>query len=292
MAASEARLPAGIVARPLRESDLDAALALSREAGWNQIAADWRIFLELGDAICLARGDGPPIATAATLPHSASLAWISMVLVTAAERRQGLARWLLRHCRDDLLARKLVPALDATPAGRAVYLGLGFADRWTTSRLVGATVRAPEANRREVTVRPLAVSDWPRLSAYDAAVFGADRTALLRRLAARLPQAALIADRDGQIIGFSLGRAGRIMTQLGPLAADDEMIARALLTRAIATVEAPLTIDVPDRHIELRSWLATLGFTAERPLMRMAYGTSPTSDDTARLFAIAGPELG
>jgi GNAT superfamily N-acetyltransferase len=292
MAASESGLPAGVVARPLRESDLNAALALSGEAGWNQVAADWLIFLELGNAICLTRGDAPPFATAATLPHSGSLAWISMVLVTAAERRRGFARWLLRHCRDDLLARNLMPALDATPAGRSVYLGLGFADCWTSSRLVGGTGRAPVAIYGAVTVRPLAMADWPRLAAYDAAVFGADRTALLRRLAERLPQAALIAERDGQIVGFSLGRDGRVMTQLGPLAADEETIARVLLSRVIATVEAPVAIDVPDRHTELRCWLATLGFAAERPLTRMVYGTSPTFDDSARLFAIAGPELG
>jgi GNAT superfamily N-acetyltransferase len=292
MAASESGLPAGVVARPLRASDLEAALALSGEAGWNQVAADWRIFLELGNAICLTRGDGPPFATAATLPHSGSLAWISMVLVTAAERRQGFARWLLRHCRDDLLARKLVPALDATPAGRAVYLGLGFADRWSSSRLVGGMVQVPVANAAAATVRPLAAHDLPQLAAYDAAAFGADRTALLRRLAERLPQAALIADRDGQIVGFSFGRDGRVMTQIGPLAADDETIARAVLRRASATLGAPLAIDVPDRHTELRSWLATLGFTAERPLTRMVYGTSLTFGDSGRLFAIAGPELG
>jgi hypothetical protein len=203
-----------------------------------------------------------------------------------------LARWLLRHCRDDLLARNLVPALDATPAGRRVYLGLGFADCWSSSRLVAAAARAPAANHGEITVRPLAVSDWPQLAAYDAAVFGADRIALLRRLAARLPQAALIAGRDGQIIGFSLGRDGRVMTQIGPVAANDATVARALLARAIAAVGAPLAIDVPDRHTALRSWLVTLGFTAERPLTRMSYGTRPTLDGSARLFAIAGPELG
>jgi hypothetical protein len=53
-----------------------------------------------------------------------------MVLVTAAERRQGLASWLLRCCVDNLLARELVPVLDATPAGRPVYI-VGFQDHWT-----------------------------------------------------------------------------------------------------------------------------------------------------------------
>ena len=90
-------------------------------------------------------------------------------------------------------------------------------------------------------------------------------------------------------LGFLLGRDGRVMSQLGPLAADDDGIARALLARAIAEVPAPLTIDVPDRHSALGSWLTTLGFTAERPYIRMIYGTNLAFDDNARLFAIAGP---
>jgi GNAT superfamily N-acetyltransferase len=292
MAASDRDLPAGIVARPLCDGDLSAALALSREAVWNQVAADWRIFLELGRAICLTRGDGPPIATAATLPYAGNFAWISMVLVTAAERRRGLAKWLLRHCVDDLLTRKLVPALDATPAGRIVYLGLGFQDGWTMQRLVGRTVRIAAPGRCAAAIRPLRSRDWPDLVAYDSAIFGADRSALLRRLAERLPEAALVAERTGRIVGFLLGRDGRVMCQLGPLAAEDDSIATALLARAIAAVPAPLTVDVPDRHAALGDWLAALGFAAERPLTRMIYGTHLPFDDSARLFAIAGPELG
>jgi GNAT superfamily N-acetyltransferase len=292
MAASDRALPSGIVARPLHARDLDAALALSREAGWNQIAADWQIFLELGSVVCLTRGDGPPIATAATLPYAGGFAWISMVLVTATERRQGLARWLLRACVDDLVARNLVPVLDATPAGRTVYVGLGFQDCWTMRRLIGRAVQIPAAERDAATVRPLETRDWPQVIAYDTAVFGADRSALLRRLANRLPHAALVAEREGRIVGFLLGRDGRVMSQLGPLAAEDDGIATALLSRALAAVPAPLVVDVPDHHAALCGWLAELGFAVERPYIRMAYGTRIAFDDGARLFAIAGPELG
>ena len=136
MAISDQSLPSGISARPLTEADLDAALALSLEAGWNQLAADWRLFLQVGRAICLTR-NGQTVATAAVLPYGSRFAWISMVLVTAAERRQGLARWLLRHCVDDILQHGLVPVLDATPAGRTVYLNLGFRDTWGMHRLTG-----------------------------------------------------------------------------------------------------------------------------------------------------------
>jgi GNAT superfamily N-acetyltransferase len=272
--------------------NLDAALALSREAGWNQNAADWRIFLELGSVTCLTRPNGPPIATAATLPYADGFGWISMVLVTAAERRQGFARWLLRACVDDLVKQKLVPVLDATPAGRAVYTGLGFKDCWTVRRLIGRAVQVPVAEQHAARVRSLEARDWPQIIAYDRAIFGADRSALLRRFADRLSQAALVAERGDRIVGFLLGRDGRVMSQLGPVAAEDDGVAWTLLARAIATVPAPLVLDVPDRHAALCDRLTTLGFTVERPYVRMAYGRSMAFDDTARLFAIAGPELG
>ena len=82
------------------------------------------------------------------------------------------------------------------------------------------------------------------------------------------------------------------MNQLGPLVAESDQVARALLAPAFTAVALPLAVDVPDRHGELGDWLLTLEFTAERPLTRMVYGTSAAFDDPTRLFAIAGPELG
>ena len=84
-----------------------------------------------------------------------------MVLVTAAQRRQGLARWLLRDCIERLTRRQLVPVLDATPAGRSVYSGLGFRDAWSMRRLVGRAAPAPqlEPAAEGVTVRRLDPAD-------------------------------------------------------------------------------------------------------------------------------------
>jgi Acetyltransferase (GNAT) domain len=184
--------------------------------------------------------------------------------------------------------------LDATPAGRAVYIGLGFQDGWTMRRLTAKTVQQPAraSDSRTATIRAVDGRDWPQIIAYDKDVFGADRSVLLRRLADRLPAAALVAERQGRIAGYLFGRDGRNMSQLGPLAAQDEDTAIALLAKAIAAVPPPLVIDLPDRHAALGDWLSNLNFKAERPLTRMIYGRSNAFDDGARLFAIAGPELG
>jgi Acetyltransferase (GNAT) domain len=234
------------------------------------------------------------VASAAILPQGDAFGWISMVLVTATWRRRGLARWLLRHSIESLRARRVLPLLDATPAGRPVYLTLGFEDCWSLRRLV---LRHPphtdtEAGVEGVLVRQLEAADWPAAIAYDRAIFGAERGALLRRLAERLPRAALVAERGGEIAGLLLGRDGRVMSQLGPLVAEDDSVACALLRRAVPAVGVPLAIDVADRHARLGEWLASLGFTSERPLTRMIWGRNAAFDDPRRLFAIAGPELG
>ena len=96
-------------------AELPDAEALVAEAGWNQVAADWRMFLDFGTAYAV-RAQGRLIATAAWIPYGAC-AWISMVLVTAAERRRGLATRLLHRCIADVTTAGLVPVLDATPAG-------------------------------------------------------------------------------------------------------------------------------------------------------------------------------
>src|SRR5690606_34582767 len=106
----------------LGTADLGGAARLVEGAGWNQVADDWRIFLDLGRVIGLRAPDGGLAATAAVLPYAdGGFGWISMVLVGAGWQRRGLATGLLRTCIETLQAQGLACGLDATPAGRTVY---------------------------------------------------------------------------------------------------------------------------------------------------------------------------
>jgi GNAT superfamily N-acetyltransferase len=131
-ATSEPRLT---VKPSLTPSELDDVGALVREARWNQLAADWRVFLEFGRLYVAETDEGRIVATTATLPYGGRCAWISMVLVTGDYRRRGLATKLMQWAMRDLAAGDLVPVLDATPDGRAVYRRLGFEDSWGFQRL-------------------------------------------------------------------------------------------------------------------------------------------------------------
>jgi hypothetical protein len=141
-------------------------------------------------------------------------------------------------------------------------------------------------------VRPITDADWPALSAFDAAAFGAPRDRVLSTLRRRLPAAELIAIEDNRVVGFCLGRDGRIAAHIGPLVAENDRIACALLARVLDCITTPLFIDLADAKSPTREFLGERGFAPVRPFTRMLFGRAERFDDPVRTFAVVGPEFG
>ena len=267
----------------------EAVWPLSIEAGWNQNVADWRFMLGAGRGFGCRGADGKWQASSLVLPLGDRLAWISMVLVTKALRRGGVGTGLLKRCLAEVKESGAVAGLDATEQGRPIYLPLGFHDLYRISRwhFDGA-----KAEASKVGLRPMVSSDLPTIIAYDCALSGMERPALLRHLASRQPDAAWVAEADGRPTGFVLGREGRSASSIGPVVADDEDTGLALIAKAAASVPGPFIIDVPDAHAEIRRWLEGQGAVSPRGYVRMTLGEAPGLSDPSHLFALAGPELG
>lgn len=293
---SSTNLPAGLRELKLTDEHVSAACSLSQEAGWNQTAADWRLLLELGAGFGIDDANGRLIASALALPFNGPFAWISMVLVTPVWQRRGLAQRLMRSAIETIEAQGRIPMLDATPAGRAVYRGLGFADGWALSRWTALSHNSPEPLApTDAILRPLQARDWVAVCALDRIAFGADRTHLLQSLGERLPTVAWVAEeKNGELSGFILGRDGRNATQLGPLAAADESTACALLGAGLRATSGPIYVDALDEHAAVTRLLREAGFAIQRPFTRMARTAKnqPAGfGDPAHYFAVAGPEL-
>lgn len=293
--------------RALDLADLDGALRLSMAADWNQRREDWALMLGLGQGfgIDAADDDGATCLAASlvVLPYGSDFAWVSMVLVLPQLRRRGYAQQLLRFALIHLTAQGRAAILDATPAGHAVYVQEGFADTWGLARYRREAAGAAAAQIRAAATRtsgpaapltrPLRDDDWAAIVALDAPAFGADRSAVLRALAQRWPQAARVAEtRDGRICGFVLGRDGREAHQIGPLLAADDAVAAALLDDVLQVTAGPLYVDLLDRRSALLPQLRAAGFTLQRPFTRMVHGALRAPGDPAPIVLAAGPELG
>ncbi len=297
MASTESGNPAPIAA--LTTADLAGALRLSESAHWNQNEADWRSMLGRGQGWAIhARDVAGAVQLAAStlvLPYGA-FAWISMVLVLPEFRRRGYATQLLRHALAHLATRGLTAVLDATPAGRAVYAKEGFRDTWGFARYRREDRPATPgpAPRAGAVTRPIRDSDWPAIAALDAPAFGADRQGLLRNLAARLPDAARVLEDSatGRLRGFVFGRDGRDTSQIGPLVADADDSAIALIADALRATPGPVCIDLLDRRRTLLPWLQEQGFAFQRPFTRMAHAAPGAPGHSDAVVLVAGPELG
>jgi hypothetical protein len=229
-----------------------------------------------------------------------------MVLVTEAWRHRGLASRLLDDCVGHLRAAGIVPVLDATPAGAAVYRRLGFVpgfeiDRWerpalpagisaTSTASPSAIVDAPST----AAPRPAGVADHEALLALDRAATGLDRRFLLSSFLSRPGTRAWRTD-DGR--GFVIVRAGRRATQIGPLVASDAGAAATLLGTAIAAATAQdaaraIFLDLARSHRALADDLERLGFVRQRPFVRMSLGATEAPRLGSGMFVLAGPEFG
>src|SRR5436305_600171 len=237
-------------------------LVLSTEAHWNQNEADWRFFLSHGTVFGIRDGDGRLIATAALLPYSHGNAWISMVLVTQAWRRRGLATKLVDACLARATRQGLTPWLDATPAGATVYGPLGFEPVLELQRLRhtgAAPVNGPASN-----------GSIDELISRDRAAMGFERSALLREFAGRSGSRVVSHDR-----ALALVRDGRTARQIGPLFSDKTASALSLVDAIAASEGGPLLIDVLHQQSEFLDALTSSGWSVERPFQRMRFGRAP-----------------
>jgi GNAT superfamily N-acetyltransferase len=257
---------------PLSADCVEQALLLSRESGWNQNAADWSVFFKHGTVLGITIGDRL-VATAAALPYDNDFGWISMVLVTAEWRRQGLANRLVAACTSILRDRGTAALLDATPGGAGIYESLGFVplckmERWEGDGGGGATASA-SANL-----------------ALDQFAFGADRRFLLEDFLSRPGSLAFQSAH-----GFAILRQGSTASHLGPIVGEPEE-APALAAQAIRAATGPILVDVLDAGRGIIPNLIAHGFRRQRSFTRMALGLTALPGNPAQLLAAAGPEFG
>ncbi len=277
--------------RRLYTADSPFADSVRARCGWNQTLADWERFLETEPEGCfLAEWDGTAAGTATTTLYGPDLAWIGMVLVHPDFRRRGIGSALLQHCIQYLRGRSVrCIKLDATPAGKMVYDGLGFHDEWTLRRWEGR----PATIEPESGLRLWQASDADRIDLLDRKAFGASRRKLLGALASQSHTSLVAESALGGIEGFGFARAGSRAVYLGPVVAANPEKGLRLVSALLAHHPGQKVFwDIPDDNKAAVTWAQQHGLTEQRPLIRMFLGENASPGDPRLQFALAGPEVG
>jgi len=256
---------------PFVDDDLEAGLRLSTQAGWNQVASDWKRVLDLcPDSFFAGRLDGKVVATGSVAAISPSIRWIGLILVDEDMRGRGYGSLMMDHClKAARRTGKEIVGLDASDQGRPVYLKKGFVDVAPIDRWSG--ILTARGDPRDVD--RISLGSFDQVAELDRKVCGVDRGPLLRSLLGD-PQGACFAYDGNGIEGFAFLLPGRTAPHLGPVVSRDGAVFQDLLGAVSRHLgETPILMDSlrTPAHSAL---LEHCGLTVSRKLTRMTLDQS------------------
>lgn len=271
--------------RQLDESELQVGLELAMAAGWNQTSTDWNRQFQLCPAGCFAAlVDGHVVGTVAACTFG-SVGWIAMMLVHESFRRQGIGRQLMKQAIEFLESNEVTSIrLDATPLGAPLYETLGFQPQFELRRFDGV---APVSDSTAHESTPCDESMQAMLD-IDRSVYGYDRQQLFEQYMAE--STSTLREHPEQT-AFSVTRAGRLATYIGPCIARTPSAGQQTLSATLAAASGRLFVDIPVTNRLAAECAVASGLQPTRRLMRMTRGAL-IEENQQLVFSSSGPEKG
>lgn len=279
-----------IACRQMKPDDIPSGLSLCRNNNWNQLARDWELFFKISPYGCRVASENEKITgSVTTIRYQHAFCWIGMLLVDPAHQRKGIGKQLLNEALAILKNEETVK-LDATPAGRELYLQLNFEDEYPLMRMQAIT---GATGLTHSPAMPLQKNELVRLCEADEIIFGANRESILHWLWQGAKEYAFIVKENNSMTGYCLGRRGYKFSQIGPVIADNIHYAKHLVMAALSNCEKqPVILDTSVDDPEWIEWLKGIGFTEQRTFIRMYKGVNRFPGIPGKQYAIAGPEYG
>ncbi len=256
--------------------------------GWNPGLADLSCFLAQDQALFLGgfRGEELVSVISATR-YAGDFGFIGFYIARPDLRGQGhgIAVWNAATTR---LAGRLV-GLDGVVAQQENYRKSGFDLAWNNIRYGG---KAPGLPAPRATVLAAQTIPFAALEALDRQVFPVPRPDFLRAWIAAPGHHALVLMRDGVPAGYGAIRPCRSGHKIGPLTAESEADAEALVA-ALLDRAAPeeVFLDLPQPNAAAVRLAERLGLEPVFETARMYTGPAPALP-MDRLFGITSFELG
>ncbi|MDA2924489.1 GNAT family N-acetyltransferase, partial [Acidobacteria bacterium AH-259-L09] len=268
-------------------------MQLKEIAGWNQVASDWEALLQLEPEGCFAAEVGERcVATTTAINYESRFGWIGMVIVDPAFRRRGIATRMVERAIQYLESVSCrCQKLDATGPGARVYEKMGFTIEYEVQRWFRDPQRAGPV-KGVPNLGPLSVEALDSLADLDRSAFGASRLELLRWYCSNSCP-SFLAGKEGNPLGYAVGRVGSRAWQMGPLVATETQVAQDLMAGSLAAVGSkPVIGDVVAHNHDAVRLLQSFGFERQRVLYRMFRGKNAWPGKPLQTFCLAGFEYG
>jgi hypothetical protein len=270
-------------------NDVARVMDWAGDEGWNPANTDRFAFHAMDPgAFLIGRLDGEPVACISVVRYGAGFGFLGCYIARPVVRGKGYGIRIWNAGMNRLAGRNV--GLDGVVAQQGNYRKSGFRHAWNNVRHEGV----PEHMAPPPSVRMVDARDVPfdKLAAYDHRFFPESRDSFLAPWISLPERAAVVAIRQGEIVGFGVIRAAVAASRIGPLYAESAPLAGALVTSlSTALPGAPVAVDMPDFNEAGTRLAEQLGLRPAFATARMYTGAEPAVD-RAGLFGVASLELG
>jgi ribosomal protein S18 acetylase RimI-like enzyme len=274
--------------RPMRREELSFAVDLAAREGWNPGLHDAECFFAAdpeGFLIGELRGD--PVGCVSAVSYAGRYGFVGLYIVRPGFRGRGYGMKMWRAALARLRGHNV--GLDGVVAQQGNYIKSGFRFAYRNVRYQGRAA----AGAIHASIRNAADIAFETIRDLDRRVFPESRDAFLRTWLAQPMAGAYVAQEGDRLTGYTVVRRCREGWKIGPLAADNPVVARRLYDAASAhaTRGEPLFLDVPESNPRAKELLAGLKLTPMFETARMYTGIDPAIE-LSKLFGVTTFELG
>jgi GNAT superfamily N-acetyltransferase len=273
--------------RHMTPAEIKLAVDWAAAEGWNPGLADDRAFQAADrNGFLVGLLDGEPIASISAVSYGGHFGFIGFYIVRPEWRGRGYGWRLWQAAMRQLEGQ---PAgLDGVVAQQENYRKSGFVLAHRNLRYGGEVVASAPPDPR---VRPIGGELRAMIDAYDTLHFPVARPRFLNAWLDPTLRTCLAFVEGGGVRGYGVIRPSREGRKIGPLFADDELVAEALFQALAQSGDGPVFLDPPEPNAAARRLAERHGLKPAFETARMYLGPAPELP-LSRIFGITTFELG
>jgi len=252
--------------------DIEFAVRITNQIGWNLAKGDFEFMMELEpDGCFILSHESEKIGLATTISYG-KVGWFGNLLVKQEHRQKGAGSQLVQHSIEYLKSKNvetvgLYAYLERVP----FYQRLGFKRDFEFVVLKGKGFSSPfKANLREARNQ-----DVQEVIEYDQSCFGSSRRKLLEPIILDPDNICYVSLQGKRICGYAIAKVYRGMAELGPLACQQgrDYVAIDLLKATLSRLKgSEISMFVPAKEGSILKMLTAFGFEESFRVARMFYG--------------------
>lgn len=228
--------------RNMQLNELPLVLDWAKEEGWNPGIYDTIPFYAADPSgFFVGELNGEIIGAACAINYDKSNAFFGLYIVKKAFRGQGYGFAITQHCLNYANDRNI--GLDGVLENIHLYERVRFKMYYKNIRYE----HVPKSLIRPITnIKPLRDIPFINLAQYDRQCFPANRNTFLNAWINQPSTEALAYISNGELKGYGVSRRCFSGYKIGPLFADNALIAEALFLNLQARQSGPIYIDIPE----------------------------------------------